>query len=226
MIGRTPETSLDIRFRVGPIPVRVHPFFWMTGIFIVWNPYQHDPPMLLMAVLAVFLSVLIHELGHATMTRLFGWPSEIVLGFLGGYATTARTSTGRNLVVLFAGPVAGFSLAAAAYLGLLGLARVDEVPQRVAQTLGFLVFINIAWSVLNLVPVLPLDGGQIAREILVWFNPGRGEQRAMLLSAVVGAVTAVAGYFLLRQMFLGILFGMFAYQNFAGWQMLRRGGWS
>ena len=223
MIGRIPETQFDLRFRVGPIPVRVHPIFWLTGVIICWRAYQADPPMLMMAVAAVFLSVLIHELGHATMTRLFGWPSEIVLGFFGGYATTARTSTGRNLAVLFAGPGAGFALAALAFLAL----RVGvEMPERVRATVVFLEFINIAWSLLNLIPVLPLDGGQIAREILVWFSPRRGEQWAMLLSAVVGAVAAAAGYFLLNQMFLGIFFGLFAYQNFAGWQMLRRGGWS
>ena len=223
MIGRIPETQFDLRFRVGPIPVRVHPIFWVTGIFIVWSPYQNDPPMLLAAVLAVFLSVLVHELGHATMTRRFGWPSEIVLGAFGGYATTARTTTFRNLVVLFAGPCAGFLLAAVAFLCLIGF---EEMSQRATQTLSFLVFINVAWSLLNLVPVLPMDGGQIAREILVWVNPHRGEQRAMLLSAVVGAVAAVAGHFLLRQTFLAILFGLFAYQNFSGWQMRRRGGWS
>jgi Zn-dependent protease len=223
MIGRIPETQFDLRFRVGPIPVRVHPIFWLTGVIICWRAYQADPPMLMMAVAAVFLSVLIHELGHATMTRLFGWPSEIVLGFFGGYATTARTSTGRNLAVLFAGPGAGFALAALAFAAL----RVGvEMPERVRATVVFLEFINIAWSLLNLIPVLPLDGGQIAREILVWFSPRRGEQWAMLLSAVVGAVAAAAGYFLLNQMFLGIFFGLFAYQNFAGWQMLRRGGWS
>ncbi len=221
MIGRIPETQFDLRFRVGPIPVRVHPIFWLTGVIICWRAYQADPPMLMMAVAAVFLSVLIHELGHATMTRLFGWPSEIVLGFFGGYATTARTSTGRNLAVLFAGPGAGFALAALAFVAL----RVGvEMPERVRATVEFLEFINIAWSLLNLIPVLPLDGGQIAREILVWFSPRRGEQWAMLLSAVVGAVAAAAGYFLLNQMFLGIFFGLFAYQNFAGWQMLRRGG--
>ena len=221
MIGRIPETQFDLRFRVGPIPVRVHPIFWLTGVIICWRAYQADPPMLMMAVAAVFLSVLIHELGHATMTRLFGWPSEIVLGFFGGYATTARTSTGRNLAVLFAGPGAGFALAALAFVAL----RVGvEMPERVRATVVFLEFINIAWSLLNLIPVLPLDGGQIAREILVWFSPRRGEQWAMLLSAVVGAVAAAAGYFLLNQMFLGIFFGLFAYQNFAGWQMLRRGG--
>ena len=223
MIGRIPETQFDLRFRVGPIPVRVHPIFWLTGVIICWRAYQADPPMLMMAVAAVFLSVLIHELGHATMTRLFGWPSEIVLGFFGGYATTARTSTGRNLAVLFAGPGAGFALAALAFAAQ----RVGvEMPERVRATVVFLEFINIAWSLLNLIPVLPLDGGQIAREILVWFSPRRGEQWAMLLSAVVGAVAAAAGYFLLNQMFLGIFFGLFAYQNFAGWQMLRRGGWS
>ena len=223
MIGRIPETQFDLRFRIGPIPVRVHPIFWLTGVIICWRAYQADPPMLMMAVAAVFLSVLIHELGHATMTRLFGWPSEIVLGFFGGYATTARTSTGRNLAVLFAGPGAGFALAALAFVAL----RVGvEMPERVRATVEFLEFINIAWSLLNLIPVLPLDGGQIAREILVWFSPRRGEQWAMLLSAVVGAVAAAAGYILLHQMFLAIFFGLFAYQNFTGWQMLRRGGWS
>jgi Zn-dependent protease len=226
MLGRIPETQFDLRFRVGPIPVRVHPIFWLTGVFICWGSYQQDPPMLFIAVGAVFLSVLVHELGHATMTRLFGWPSEIVLGFFGGYATTARTSTGRNLAVLIAGPGAGFALAAVAFVAVLALNAQENVPERVRTALGFLLFINIAWSLLNLIPVLPLDGGQIAREIMVWFNPRRGEQWAMLLSAVIGAVTAAAGYFLLDQMFLAIFFGLFAYQNFAGWQMQRRGGWS
>jgi len=226
MIGRIPETQFDLRFRVGPIPVRVHPIFWLTGVIICWRAYQADPPMLMMAVAAVFLSVLIHELGHATMTRLFGWPSEIVLGFFGGYATTARTSTGRNLAVLFAGPGAGFALAALAFVAVLALNAQENVSVRITETLSFLWFINIAWSLLNLIPVLPLDGGQIAREILVWFNPRRGEQWAMLLSVVVGAATAAAGYFLLNQMFLAIFFGLFTYQNFTGWQMQRRGGWS
>ncbi len=227
MIGRIGETQFDLRFRVGRIPVRVHPIFWITGLFIVWSPYQSDPPMLLIAVLSVFVSVLVHELGHATVTRLFGWPSEIVLGFFGGYATTARTSTARNLLVLFAGPGAGFLLAGVSFVGLLLLVGVEGQSEgRAVETLSFLLFINIAWSVLNLVPVLPLDGGQIAREVLVWLSPGRGEERAMLLSAVVGAVAAAGGYLWLHQTFLAILFGMFAYQNFAAWQMRRRGGWS
>ena len=91
-------------------------------------------------------------------------------------------------------------------------------------TLGFLLLVNIFWSVLNLVPVLPLDGGQIAREILIWLNPHRGQQRAMLISAVAGAGSAYAGY-VYGQTFLAILFGLFAYQNFAGWQTTRSGGW-
>tara|TARA_B100000029_G_scaffold346692_1_gene339034 strand:- start:338 stop:1018 length:681 start_codon:yes stop_codon:yes gene_type:complete len=225
MMGRIPETQFDLRFRVGPIPVRVHPVFWVTAAFVVWGAYNHDPPQLLLAVLAVFLSVLVHELGHATMTRIFGWPSEIVLGFFGGYATTSRTSTGRNLAVLFAGPGAGLALAALSFATIVVLARSEQaVLPRVNETLGFLLVVNIFWSVLNLVPVLPLDGGQIAREILVWQNPYRGQQRAMLVSAVAGAGAAAVGY-VYGQTFLAILFGLFAYQNFSGWQMTRRGGW-
>ena len=226
MIGRIPETQFDLRFRVGPIPVRVHPIFWATAAFLAWD--GSDPPKTFLGVLCVFLSILVHELGHATMTRKFGWPSEIVLGAFGGYATTARTTTFRNLVVLFAGPCAGFLLAGTAILCVVGF---GEMPQRATQALGFLVFINVGWSLLNLVPVLPMDGGQIAREILVWVNPHQGEQRAMLFSAVVGAIAAVGGYLFgpyvgLDGTFLAIIFGLFAYQNFSGWQMRRRGGWS
>ncbi len=225
MFGRIPETQFDLRFHVGPIPVRVHPIFWATAAMIVWSSFHDDPPMILMAVMAVFLSVLVHELGHATMSRLFGWPSEIVLGFFGGYATTSRTSTGRNLLVLVAGPGAGFLLAGLSLVALFLLPRPIPDGHRMAQTLGFLFLINIAWSILNLVPVLPLDGGQIAREILVWKNPARGQQRAMLMSTVVGAGAAAYGYFSLGQPFLAILFGMFAYQNHMAWKMMRRGGW-
>ncbi|MFP6768631.1 MAG: site-2 protease family protein [Planctomycetaceae bacterium] len=224
MLGQIPPTSFDLRFSVAGIPVRVHPVFWATAAFLAWD--GSDPPATFLGVLCVFLSILVHELGHAGMTRCFGWDSEIVLGFFGGYATTVRESTARNIAVLIAGPGAGLLLAATTFVVLL---QVEGLSPRTVDALRFLLFINLIWSLVNLLPVLPLDGGQLLREILVWANRQRGQQRAVVLSTVVAGVIAISGYLFgprvgLDGTFLAILFGLLAYQNYATWQALRGGG--
>jgi membrane-associated protease RseP (regulator of RpoE activity) len=83
-----------------------------------------------------------------------------------------------------------------------------------------LLFINIFWGVINLFPVYPLDGGQIARELFQMFSAD-GVRQSLWLSLVTAAGLALVGFAVLHATFMGIMFAYFAFMN---WQMLNTFG--
>lgn len=82
------------------------------------------------------------------------------------------------------------------------------------------LFVNIYWGILNLMPVYPLDGGNIAREVMVMNDPRQGYRNSLWLSVFVGALIAFAGIFVLQRTFMGIMFGIFAFQSYQMIQQL------
>jgi stage IV sporulation protein FB len=72
----------DLCLTLVGVPIRVHPLFWILAVFV--GGFTPDPVRLLIWVAAVFVSILIHELGHALAMRRFGQPSRIVLHLMGG----------------------------------------------------------------------------------------------------------------------------------------------
>ena len=233
MFGGIPGTPYDLRFRAFGIPVRVHPVFWLTAAFLSWQGGRLD--LVFVRVLCVFVAVLVHELGHALVTRMFGWSPEIVLYFFGGYATSARHSTWKDIAVSAAGPIAGFGLFVLLLIAdMTVLVRGIVLDELLDDALGFSLFINLVWNVMNLLPVLPLDGGHISREFFRWLSPRRGLEHSLKLSIVAsGAVAFWALYAMahhgsvlgLDPMFLGLMFGYLCYQNYQAYQALRRGYW-
>jgi membrane-associated protease RseP (regulator of RpoE activity) len=83
------------------------------------------------------------------------------------------------------------------------------------------LWINIFWGVINLLPVFPLDGGNIARTLLVHSDPWNGVRKSLRLSMAVGAVVAAVGLIFLASPFLALLFG---YLAFTSYMALRGGG--
>ena len=84
-----------------------------------------------------------------------------------------------------------------------------------------MVFINIAWGLVNLLPVLPLDGGRISEAILIRFRRYDGHRWAAILGAVVAG--SVAAFFAYRHEDYGaIMFGLLCLSNF---QALRTRAW-
>jgi membrane-associated protease RseP (regulator of RpoE activity) len=79
-----------------------------------------------------------------------------------------------------------------------------------------LLWINIYWGLVNLLPVLPLDGGHIAQAMLSKYPDG--EKKALQLSIVTGVLVALAG-FVSGSMWVAYMFGFFAYQS---WDQLNR----
>jgi len=125
----------------------------------------------LLAAVGLFLSVLIHELGHALTARAYGVQTrEITLWLLGGVAQLEQIprNRGAEAVIAIAGPIVSVLLSA-----LFGLLR-GLLPSAATEgqfLLGYLSFINLSLAVFNLLPALPLDGGRILRSLLALYKP-------------------------------------------------------
>jgi len=219
MFGSASPTPYDLRFAIGRIPVRVHPLFWLLSALLGWS--GPDLRGTLLWVLCVFLSVLIHELGHAWTAQAYGLRPQIVLHAFGGYAAyqgTERQSAWQRILILIAGPAAGFALCALAILARFALEASQRTSTILAdqpflvQGLAHLVYINLWWGLLNLLPIYPLDGGQIARELFRLWSPWHGLRWSLCLSLVCGGLLAF--YFFNRnQHFTGLLFASMAFES-------------
>jgi Zn-dependent protease len=224
MFGIEP-TPFDLQFRLGRIPVRVHPGFWVVGALGGWNP--DDLRYTFLWVMCLFVSILVHELGHAFISEAFGWPSEVLLYHFGGLTFSQRyfgQTPIKSMAVSIAGPCAGFAL-----YGLIRLAikywptSPRDWNEYVQFSVVQLIYINLWWGIINLAPVLPLDGGQICRSFLEWLRLRHAETWALQISVLVGAVLAIF-FFSVKEEFPGFLFGMFTVVNVMTLQQ-SRGRW-
>lgn len=238
LIAEPQTTNYDVHFRIGKIPVRVHPLFWVITLVFGALNVQYLPINLFVGIAiwtaAVALSILVHELGHALVAKAHGWPPRIVLYGMGGlaiYSPTRQTRKSRILID-FAGPGAGFLLAGLVFAGvllsghsiaLLGL-KVGSGPDfagagRLELFVSFMLFINIFWGLMNLLPIQPLDGGGIAKAIIEKYRPRDAWTIALKLSIGTAIVIGLVGLLLWKSVFFAVLFGMLAYSN---WQMLQQ----
>jgi stage IV sporulation protein FB len=245
------RTPYDLNFALAGVPVRVHPMFWLFTVLL--GAADPVPLHLLIWVAAVFVSILVHEFGHSLAMRSFGWRSHIVLYSFGGlaiqdgaYGGFERHGRGgrdarTQIIISFAGPLAGFLFAAlilaalraggnATTLRFGGFGLVTIEPELfVSFPLTLLVydllFCNIFWGLLNLLPIYPLDGGQISQQVLVTVNPSDGLRQSFMLSILAAGCVAILGYVKLDSIYMAMLFGYMAYQNYMILQSFRGGGY-
>jgi stage IV sporulation protein FB len=113
LLGEPPPTQADLHFRVFGIPVRVHPMFWLVSLLMGMGGDEADPLPTLIWVGVVFVSILVHELGHAVLQRSYGGRPWITLYSFGGLASCddCDRSPRAQILISLAGPVAGFLLA-------------------------------------------------------------------------------------------------------------------
>ena len=231
LLSEPPRSQYDLNFRVLGIPVRVHPMFWAVSLLLGLGGNQ-KPVNMLLWVGACFVSILVHELGHALAARAHGWSPWITLYFMGGLAsyqpTYYRPQT--QILISLAGPVAGFAFAGfiAALVTASGHAvHFDPAFQfrlpilweffdsdQLNRLVFDLFYINIFWGLLNLLPINPLDGGHIAQEVLSVANPRDGARQALWLSVIVSVGLAILAITKLGDRFLLIFFLYFAYMNY------------
>jgi Zn-dependent protease len=177
-------------------PVRVHPLFWLVSLILGYDTsIQLGVGYLLAWVACVFVSILLHEFGHVWMGRLFGSQGYIVLYSFGGLAVGSNRVpyAWQRILVLLAGP--GIQLLLFAFIRWKGVWLLSLAPPAWQDALAFvldiLIWINLFWPLLNLLPIWPLDGGQIMREVCLTLLPARGVAISLGISMVVSGVLAI-----------------------------------
>jgi Zn-dependent protease len=172
------------------------------------------------SVLLLFVSLIIHELGHALVARRQGIEvKRIDLFLFGGLTQMSRdpSSPGQEFKIAVAGPLATFAVilvCIAIDVAIVGTHRLthaiglenDIQITPVLLSLSWLLPMNVLLLVFNLVPAFPLDGGRIARA-LVWRITGdkiRGTRVAAKLGRAFAAILAGIG------IWLGLAYGSFS----------------
>jgi Zn-dependent protease len=209
-------------FRFLGVTVWVHWSWVVVGYFLLQyrgNAYSNQA-WNIGEYLALFGIVLLHEYGHALACRSVGGKAErILLWPLGGVAYVAPPPrAGAVLWSLAAGPLVNvLLLAPTIFLAVWG----EGASPDLSRFTYMLAAINVVLLVFNLLPIYPLDGGQILRALLWFFI---GPIRSLLAATVVGLVGAsilIALALWGRDMWLTLLATFAAYESWRGLQYAR-----
>lgn len=206
-----------IEFKLFGFPVQIQTgFLFLAGIVLLFGLQGQWAPWLIAGTIGVYLlSILVHELGHALVSRMFGVSVEgIFIHGFGGHVLHGRTTLHHGLLISLAGPFAGLALAA------FGLALYAIVQNPYAESLlEVMIGVNVLWSLFNLLPMFPLDGGHATLQGLqMVLAPRLAATITFGLGLVLGVLVAIAGL-QYGWIFVALFAGSFAVQNF---QLLNR----
>jgi Zn-dependent protease len=234
-----------LRWRLLGISFCIEPSFWLMNAlwaYILYAPIVHMPRnqlvtrellyWMLIWILCTLLAVMVHELGHAVTGRIFGQPGSITLTGTGGQAVGSydELSAWKRMLVIMAGPCAGFLLAAAIiaidgrwwnlWMNWLTINipfknlweqlkcdwfLIDHVlPDARRFDFGhyvwydrsvlILLMISLFMNVMNMLPIIPMDGGMLFKEICVLISPRSGLKFAFIWSFALALIVTL--YFL------------------------------
>ena len=190
-------------------------FLLMMALLFLLMEAEHAP-IVAGAELALIFSILVHEFGHVFAVRRFlGSGSTVMLWAIGGLTLHEPTSSRRKRIgIALMGPAFGL------VLGLAFLGIYQFVPGASAAARGpvqffvfIMVWINLLWTALNLLPIYPLDGGQALLAGLEYkLTPARA-RRAVALVSVVTAAGGLAASLAVGMPFMAFMAGWLLIQN-------------
>lgn len=180
--------------RVTGVPVYLDRTWLLLGAFVAWTGWRAGSDLgtgtalayAAWLVIGILVAVLGHEVAHAVAARLLGFRvHRIVATLWGGHTAYDGTGTtpGRAAVVAVSGPLANLALAA------LGAAATVLLPWPASQFASSVMVLNLLLAGFNLLPGLPLDGGQLVHS-LVWGATGRRDL-GLVVAGWCGRVLAV-----------------------------------
>ncbi len=225
----TDKGSLRL-FRVFGIQVFLHWSWFLVAFYQISQRKDNYSTMgwAVVEYLALFLIVLVHEFGHALACRqVKGLADTIVLWPLGGIAyVRPPPRPGAELWSIAAGPLVNVILLPVLF-GLQWLSISQGWTATTPELRTFLsavAYINVAILIFNLLPIYPLDGGQILRALL-WFAVGRS--LSLYIATIVGFIGVIGGaalslYFFPNNALWTLVLGYFVFQQcWSGFQYAR-----
>jgi len=200
----------------GVIPIHIYPIFWVLS-FAIGFINSSSIFEIFIWVGIVFISVLIHEYGHALTALFFGQRAHIDLLGFGGltHRHGKKLKKWQDFLIIFNGPLAGFLFCSACY-GLLLFVQPGQ-NGLLMYILQSTILINLFWTVLNLLPIQPLDGGHLLSIALEGLFGIKGLKIALFVSMILAGLMTALG-FLTHQLFIGVIFFMFAFENYRLWK--------
>jgi Zn-dependent protease len=163
--------------------------------------------------LVVFFSVLVHEMGHGFAGRAFGLEPQITLYAMGGLTSWTddrkAISPVQSICISLAGPLSGLLLGGLVFL-LKPFYAGDSFLIRVA--IADLLWANIAWSLFNLLPIIPLDGGHIVESLEEWWR-GKSENLASTILSIAVAAAVCLWAFTTQSSWVAFLTAWFLWSN-------------
>ncbi|MBN2562654.1 MAG: site-2 protease family protein [Phycisphaerae bacterium] len=192
---------------VSGIAIHVH---WTFLALLAWILFAHiaEGETLGVAlkgvgfIVAIFVCVVLHELGHAFAARRYGIATrDITLLPIGGVARLERMpeKPAQELVVALAGPSVNVVIAAILFAGIVvyqGIGSVRDVHIVSGRFFTQLLYVNVALFAFNLLPAFPMDGGRVLRALLAMrMDYVRATQTAASVGQAMAIVFAVAGVF-------------------------------
>lgn len=176
------------RFRLFDIPVTVRGSFLLIAALIGFVGVRRLAESLAWIAI-VFVSILVHELGHALTARSFGSAVAIELNGLGGLTRWSvphgELTPGRRALIAAAGSATGLAFGGLVWVVAAQFGPYTSLPTFILENL---IFVNVFWGLLNWLPIRPLDGGHLLESLLEKVAPNRAE----LIAKIIFTLTAAA----------------------------------
>jgi Zn-dependent protease len=199
-------------FTLAGVPVSVSPWFLML---LVWFSFgSGGVAQGLLFSLIVTVSLLAHEMGHAVVAKAYKLGPSVLLHGFGGLTHHERPkSDGSEALIIAAGPLGGLLLAALTFV----LPRYTSLDSQLWIEICEATWrLNVFWSVFNLLPMWPMDGGQLMRlGTGKAFKPARAERITHIVSIVMVVLVALGTYYVhLGGNFMMFILAITAWQNY------------
>ena len=197
------------------VPFYVEPshLFLLGWVFYSFSRGNGDFSGALLVCFVFFISILLHEAGHALCCRAFGQRGvTVTLHFLGGTTFHSPSSTGRNLAITLAGP------AVTLLLMVIGLVLIYVLPLEnnpgLATIVVMLYRLNLFLLILNMLPIYPMDGGQTVMHLLKMKLDYVSAMRITAQVSIGVAVLAALYAFKIGYAFLALILASMLFTNF------------
>ncbi len=229
---------LMIRFHLFGVPVSIHPSLWLTLALVGGLLSATSASAMLgvaLFVIAGFFCLLVHEMGHALMgRRLGGGNPQVFMAWLGGDCCNEKAVLTRlqGVAMTAAGPAsslllgllalallstyvggidAGMELAANNIFGIIPPEYAEHLSPAGLEFFRSLIQVSFWWTLLNLIPVFPLDGGQIMHGLM-------RSSRTMHMVSLIVALLLVMLFILFNFFLMAVFMCFLAYINYQGMQ--------